>query len=230
MSGIVGSYHNIRGSGVVAKLGTDGQVFTSTGAGLTQGFEDAAGGGAWTLIKTLTSDGSDATMDFVDGTDDVVLDSTYKQYLFTWMDIHPEDNSVYFEFQANAAGGSGFNETITSTAFRAYHDESDSSTHLGYYAGGADLAQQTIFQRVCITVNNAADNSTCGTLRLFNPSSTTFVKHFTVQSQTIIDDDEANQVYVGGYINTTSAIDEIQWKWSAGEIQAGTISLYGLTI
>ena len=53
MSGIVGSYFNTRGSGIVAKLGTDGQVFTSTGPGLSQGFEAAAGGGK--LLQTLTT-------------------------------------------------------------------------------------------------------------------------------------------------------------------------------
>ena len=53
MSGIVGSYHNIRGSGVVAKLGTDGQLFTSAGAGVSQGFEAAAGGGTILQVQTL---------------------------------------------------------------------------------------------------------------------------------------------------------------------------------
>ena len=75
MSGIVGSYFNTRGSGVVAKLGTDGQVFTSTGAGLSQGFEAAAAGGAWTFIKSITASGA-GDVQFVNGTSDVVFDSS----------------------------------------------------------------------------------------------------------------------------------------------------------
>ena len=182
--------------------------------------------GSLVLIKTLTASSS-ATLDFVDGTSSVVLDSTYKEYLFIWNNCHPATNSVYFTFQGNAAGGSGYDETITSTAFRAYQNEAGNDTDLEYYAAN-DQAQGTAFQRLGITINNSNDNSTSGFLRLFNPSSTTFVKHFVATSQEIIDNTYSMQQFTGGYFNTTSAIDEIQFKMSSGNIDAGTIQLFGV--
>jgi len=72
MSGIVGSYFNTRGSGVVAKLGTDGQVFTSSGAGVSQDFEAAAGGGGKInqVVQTLKTD------TFTNATEDAWVDIT----------------------------------------------------------------------------------------------------------------------------------------------------------
>ena len=183
--------------------------------------------GSLVLIKTLTASSS-ATLSFVDGTSDVVLDSTYKEYLFIWNNCHPATNSVYFTFQGNAAGGSGYDETITSTAFRAYQNEAGNDTDLEYYAAN-DQAQGTAFQRLGITINNSNDNSTSGFLRLFNPSSTTFVKHFVATSQEIIDNTYSMQQYTAGYFNTTSAIDEIQFKMSSGNIDAGVIQLFGVS-
>ena len=183
--------------------------------------------GSTTLIKTLTASSS-GDLSFVDGTSDVVLDNTYKEYLFIWNNCHPATNSVYFTFQGNAAGGSGYNETITSTSFRCYHNEAGNDDDLEYYAAN-DQAQGTAFQRLGITINNANDNSTCGFLRLFNPSSTTFVKHFIATSQEIIDDTYSMQQYTAGYFNTTSAIDEIQFKMSSGNIDSGDIILFGLS-
>ena len=56
MSGIVGSKLNIRGSGRIAKLGTDGQVLTSSGAGVQANYEDAAGGGLdWQSVVTAST-------------------------------------------------------------------------------------------------------------------------------------------------------------------------------
>ena len=201
-------------------------------AGKTIGFNSSAdgleatlSGGAMTFIKKLTDD-EDSTVDFVDGSSSVVLDSTYKEYIFFFKDIHPSAGA-YFTFQGNAAGGSGYNETITSTAFRCYHNEAGNDSDLEYY-GANDQAQGTAFQRLGITINNSNDNSVSGFLRLFNPSSTTFVKHFIATSQEIIDDTYSMQQYTAGYFNTTSAIDEIQFKMSSGNIDAGDICLYGI--
>ena len=101
----------------------------SKGIGFDSGADDLAAtftGGSMTFIKKLTSDGSDATLDFVDGTSDVVLDSTYKEYMFICNDIHPETDDTNFTFQGNVAGGSGYNETMTTTFFQALHFEDDS--------------------------------------------------------------------------------------------------------
>ena len=183
-----------------------------------------------THIKTLTASSS-STLSFVDGSSDVVLDSTYPIYLFKFINCHPSAVSQ-FSFQGNAAGGSGYNETITSSVFQSFHREDDSSTSLNYRTGD-DQGQGTSFQVLTNNVGDDADQSFAGTLHLFNPSSTTFVKHFTSRIQVYRSTGssaEASSVeaFTAGYFNTTSAIDEIQFKMSSGNIDAGTIKLYGL--
>jgi len=182
--------------------------------------------GAMTLIKTITAS-SDSTISFVHGSSDVVLDSTYPTYLFKFINIHPATDNVYFEFQGNASGESGFNETITSTSFYAQHREDGSATSLDYRTG-EDQAQGTAFQRLCEGLGNDNDQSLSGYLHLFNPSSTTFVKHFITQTNQVRYNDRLYNFHIAGYFNTTSAIDEIQFKMSSGNIDAGTIKLYGI--
>ena len=188
----------------------------------------SGGGGVWTLIKTLTSDGSDATMSFVDGTSDVVLDSTYPIYKFVFINIHPETDSVQFLFQGNAAGGSGYNETITSTAFFQHHREDDSATSLDY-RGDDDQAQGSAFQYLAQGVGNDNDQALSGYLHLFAPADTTFITHFTATTNYVHASHRSYNHYVQGYFNTTSAIDDILFKFSAEEIQGGKSKLYGLS-
>ncbi len=186
----------------------------------------SVGGGSITFIKKLTAS-SDDTISFVDGTSDVVLDSTYKEYLFTFNNIHPETDNTEFSFQGNAAGGSGYNETITSTFFQAFHNEADTDTGLQYSAS-ADLGQGTGFQNIVRSQGSDNDQSVSGYLRLFNPSSTTFVKHFLGCANQAQNSDATYNTYFAGYFNTTSAIDEIQFKMSSDAIDAGDICLYGI--
>jgi len=183
-------------------------------------------GGALVHIKTLTASSS-ATLSFVDGTSDVVLDNTYRTYIFKFINMHPATDGVHFSFQGNAAGGSGFDETITSTAFFAQHREDDTSTSLDY-RGDDDLAQSTSFQRLSESLGNANDESLSGELYLFNPSDTTFTKHFIAKINYIHKSDRSYNFYIAGYFNTASAIDEIQFKMSSGNVDAGTIKLYGI--
>ena len=184
-------------------------------------------GGAMTFIKKLTASSS-GTLSFVDGSSDVVLDSTYKEYIFIFKDIHAATNGANFTFQANASGGSGYNETITSTAFRPYHGEDDSSS-LGYKTSG-DQAQGTSFQGLSFSLGDENDESCCGTLHLFNPSSTTFVKNFISDFSTMrnASPDASIRSVGAGLFNTTSAVDAIQFKMSTGNIDSGTITLYGI--
>mgnify|MGYP003127135396 FL=1 len=179
-----------------------------------------------THIKTLTASSS-STLSFVDGSDDVVLDSTYPIYLFKFINIHPATDGANLSFQANASGGSGYNETITSTTFNAYHDEGDSGTALAYNTG-LDQAQGTSFQNLGDNTGNDNDQSVSGELHLFNPASTTFVKHFIASSNNYNASNYSTRLQTAGYINTTSAIDEIQFKFSSGNIDAGTFKLYGI--
>ena len=186
-------------------------------------------GGAMTFIKKLTASSS-ATLSFVDGSSSVVLDNTYKEYLFTFNNIHPATNGAAFTFQANASGGSGYNETITSTQFQAYHKEDGSASGIGYN-GSNDQAQGTSFQKINGNIRNDNDASGAGYLRLFNPSSTTFVTHFIAYMGEPEDGSPTPlaTLYTAGYINTTAAIDEIQFKFSSGNIDAGDICLYGIS-
>jgi len=186
-----------------------------------------AGGGAWNFIKKLTASAS-ADLSFVDGTDDVVLDSTYKEYVFTFNNIHPATDNVSFGFNGSTDSGSNYNVTKTTTVFSAYHDEADSATDLGYRSG-EDLAQSTAFQNFQTNYGNGNDESGVGTLHLFNPSSTTFVKHFISVSQNYHSADYTINPYVAGYFNTTSAIDAIQFKMASDNIDAGDICLYGIS-
>jgi hypothetical protein len=182
--------------------------------------------GAMTLIKTLTASSS-STLSFVDGSSDVVLDSTYPIYLFKFINIHPATDGTAFSFQGNAAGGSGYNETITSTVFQAQHNESGGTANLTYVTS-MDQAQGTSFQQIGLSVGNDNDQSFVGSLFLFNPSSTTFVKHFLATTQEYYSSDYSKRYFVGGYFNTTSAIDEIQFKFASGNMDSGTIKLYGI--
>ena len=181
-----------------------------------------AGGGAWNFISKLTASSS-ATLDFTSG-----IDSTYKEYVFTFNNIHPETDNTHFSFQGNAAGGSGYNETITSTFFESYHAESDAEGGVAY-GTAADQAQGTGFQNIVRSQGSDNDQSVSGYLRLFNPSSTTFVKHFFGSANQAKASDYSYNTFFAGYFNTTSAIDEIQFKMSADAIDAGDICLYGIS-
>jgi len=190
------------------------------------GLEATFSGGAMTFIKKLTAS-SDGTLDFVDGSSDVVLDSTYKEYIFILNNLHPANDGVELEFQGNAAGGSGFNETMTTTLFKAGHKEADGGTGIGYESG-ADQAQGTNYQDIARAVGNGNDECVSGILHLFNPSSTTFVKNFIARTNMYHSASESEDCFTAGYFNTTSAIDEISFKFSSGNIDAGTITLYGI--
>jgi len=195
------------------------------------GFNSGANGfttvteGSMVLIKTLTASSS-STLSFVDGTDDVDLDNTYPIYVFKFINIHPSADNPSFSFQGNVAGGSGYNETMTSTFFETYHTEAGDATSFTYKTSG-DQAQGTGFQLLCKPTHEN-DNGVTGMLHLFNPSSTTFVKHWMSKTQTINSDTYSVNDFAAGYFNTTSAIDEIQFKMSSGTMDSGQIKLYGI--
>mgnify|MGYP004460746329 FL=1 len=179
-----------------------------------------------TFIKKLTASSS-STLSFVDGSASVVLDSTYKEYLFTFNNIHPETDNTILKFNASIDSGSNYNVTKTTTSFDAFHSEADDAAQMGYNTSH-DLAQSTAAQTLLRDIGNANDESASGYLHLFDPSSTTFVKHFistgnSHQHQSI----SVNQ-YNAGYFNTTSAIDAIQFSMSSDAIDAGDICLYGI--
>ena len=183
--------------------------------------------GSMTLIKEQTASSS-ASISFVDGTSDVVLDSTYPIYKFEFINMHPATDNVYFQMNFSTDGGSNYNVTKTTTAFNAYHAENGTGGTLAY-ASGNDLAQGTGVKYLTGSgLGNGNDESVSGMLHLFNPSSTTFVKHFFSNVSYYYLADEMGNTFTAGYGNTTSSIDAIQFTMSSGNIDSGTIKLYGI--
>jgi hypothetical protein len=182
--------------------------------------------GSMVLIKEQTASAS-ASISFVDGTDGVVLDSTYNTYLFKFINIHPATDSVGFSFNLSSDGGSSYNVTKTTTLFVTYHSEADDATTL-QYDDSRDMAQGTGYAILGGNTGNDNDQASSGYLHLFNPSSTTYVKHFISNFSNSHSGDYTYTNYVAGYGNTTSAINAIDFKFSSGNIDAGTIKLYGV--
>ena len=182
--------------------------------------------GAMTLIKTLTASSSSA-LTFLNGSSGVTLDGTYKEYIFKFSNLHPSA-TAYTLFQGTT-DGTNYNTTITSSTFAAYHDEADTFTALEYRTP-ADQAQGTSFQNLNFADSVGTDNdmNMSGSLRIFNPSSTTFVKHFIATCNSTSVEPMTTQTFLGGYFNTTSAITGIQFKQNTGNIDAGTIKMYGI--
>jgi len=173
------------------------------------------------MTLLTTNSGTGTTSSFTSS-----IDSTYKLYIFKYYDVNPVTDAASFRFQANAAGASGYNETMTTTYFSAWHIENDSVQGLNYDAG-VDQAQGTAFQQIAFNVGNGADESCAGTLWLFNPSNTTYVKHFYGESNSYYNTDYSFHNFVAGYFNTTTAIDDIQFKMSTGDMDS-VIKMYGV--
>jgi len=179
------------------------------------------------FIKKLTASSS-GDLSFVNGASSVVLDSTYKEYVFTFNNMHPASDAS-FVFQTSTNTGSSYGVTATTTHFRAYHIE-DAAEALFGYSASYDLAQSTSDATLAYTNSSDSDNGCCGTLHLFNPSSTTFVKHFISDFSTMrnASPDASIRSVGAGYFNTTSAVDAVQFKMSTGNIDSGDICLYGI--
>ncbi len=183
-------------------------------------------GGALNLISTQTASSS-STISFTSG-----IDSTYDEYVFKFINIHPSAESV-FSFQADTGTNTNYNQPITSTSFRAYHREDGGESGLGYISAG-DQAQGTGFQHLMespqLGTNN--DENLNGTLHIFNPSSTTLVKNFIARTLSQNDDSQPDYVldgYFAGYFNTTTALTRFQFKMASGNIDSGVIKLYGIS-
>ena len=189
--------------------------------------KDATAVGTTTALGNLvfisrTTASSSSTVSITSG-----IDSTYKEYIFIFNNIHPASDNIDFQFQGSTDSGSNYNTTITSLAFQANQTEGG-SVYGPAYNTGWDLAQSTNFQTLFNNLD--ADNDEClnGFLHLFDPSSTTFTKHFLSRIAGVTSADSAQDDYRAGYFNTTSAIDAIQFKMDSGNIDSGTIEMYGI--
>jgi hypothetical protein len=183
-------------------------------------------GGEIVFIKKLTASSS-ATLTFVDGSNNVVLDNTYREYIFYFNNIHHVGNDKKFYFQVNAAGGSGFDETAISTYFRAYEKEDNSSGVLSYETGQDMTGTGAI--ELSDSMGSDNDQSLCGWLKLYNPSSTTFTTNYVAECQNYHAGDFSLATKVAGYINVTAAIDEVKFYTNGDSFQTGTITMYGIT-
>ena len=157
------------------------------------------------------------------------IDSTYGEYIFKFYNINPATDGAEFMFQVNATDGADYNDSaITSTFFYAVHSEDDTTAAGLSYHTDHDQAQGTAFQHLAYDIGNGADESCAGELHLFNPSSTTYVKHFYSRLSNYYNDSGEKNPFVAGYINDTTAIDDIQFKMNTGNIDAGTIKMWGV--
>jgi len=173
------------------------------------------------LLSTQTASAS-ASLEFTSG-----IDSTYDSYVFKFISIHPATDNVNFNFNMSTDGGSNYNVTKTTTWFRAEHYENDTGTGLSY-DGGRDLAQGTGDQTLAYRIGNDNDQTTSGELILYNPSSTTFVKHFIAKFNDVLNIDISQNSFIAGYGNTTSAVNAIKFVMSSGNIDDGIIKMYGV--
>ena len=191
------------------------------------GSMSAGFGNNMVFIKKLTASSS-GTLSFVDGASGVVLDNTYKEYLFTFKNIHPS-GANRFQFNGSIDAGSNYNVVKTTTNFTSQHDEDEGETASLLYQGGDDLAQSTGFQDLMSYGNMDDDNdhNLNGMLHLYNPASTTFVKHFIATTQANIDSNYSNNGFVAGYFNNTNDIDAIRFQMTSGTFD-GIIKLYGI--
>ena len=214
-----GLSNNITTGGVILPAG-----ITNSSVSAVTSFANASGG-TLTLLSTQTASNS-ATISFTTG-----LNSTYDEYQFKFIDVHPRTDLVNFQFNMSTDSGSNYNVTKTTTIFASYHYENDLDAGLLYNTAN-DLAQSTAFQNLTSydIFSNSADSSVCGTLQLFNPSSTTYVKHFISAVHSMQDDSGRPftlQTNTAGYGNTTSAVNAVRFQMNSGNFD-GTIKLYGL--
>ena len=209
-----GLSNNITTGGVILPAG-----ITNSSVSAVTSFANASGG---TLILLSTQTASDsATISFTTG-----LDSTYDAYEFKFINCHARTDVTRLTFNGSTDGGSNYNVTKTSTSFRAYNLENDGGSELSYITD-YDLAQGTGFQYLDQNSGSDADQNLGGSLQIFNPSSTTYVKHFIARTSSVFASDGVTDLYIAGYMNTTSAINAIQFKMDSGNFD-GTIKLYGL--
>jgi len=185
------------------------------------GFETGDLGGSMVLISTTTASSS-ATVSITSG-----IDSTYKEYIIKFYDVHPATDGQAFLVNFRD-GSTNYDATKTTTCFHAYNGESSGTSALAYVTGD-DLAQATGAQKLTSSVGNGNDESCSGTLHLYDPSNTTFVKHFISRASLYESSNYAMEVYVAGYCNVTAAIDGVQFSFASGNIDAGTFKLYGVS-
>jgi len=196
--------------------------FISNGTTILDNGAFSVGLGNQILISEATASAS-SSIEFTSG-----IDSTYDIYKFELINCHASTDNSKLLFNGSTDGGSTYAVTKTTTAFLADHDEADTSTQLAYNVA-FDLAQSTADQRLGAKFGTDNDQSMCATMYLFSPSSTTYVKHFIATSQNYTNNDFSQNYFIAGYMNTTSSVNAIKFVMDSGNIDAGTIKMYGIS-
>jgi len=197
-------------------------AFISNGTTILDNGAFSVGLGNQILLSEQTASAS-ASISFTSG-----IDSTYPIYKFEFIDMHPSATNPLPQFNLSTDSGSNYNVTKTTTLFRDLHNEGDTNSGIAYRTGD-DLAQSTNYQPLSSgAVGNDNDQCWVGFLYLFNPSSTTYVKHFICRTQLYTHDDYSYETHMAGYANTTSAVNAISFIHASGNIDAGTIKMYGI--
>jgi len=208
--------NNITTGGVILPAGIN-----DTSVASISELEQVATGGGLNLISSQTASGS-ASIEFTSG-----IDSTYDIYKFEFINIQSGDEGAGFAFQVDTGTNTNYNQTITSTFFDAYHNEGDTANDLRYL-GDRDQANGTALQPLSVLSSGGSDEADSGTLILYNPSSSTFVKHFMSRFSNMIAGNYAGDAFGAGYINTTTPITRIKFALTSGNITSGTIRMYGI--
>ena len=205
-------------------------AFISNGTTILDNGAFSASLGSLVHLKTLTASSS-GTLSFVDGSSGVVFDNTYPIYKFEFINIHAGTDQANFQFNGSTNSGSAYNTTKTSNFYYSYNRGSDGANNF-QYDNNHDLAQSTNFQNLGYNSNIDNYSSLVGSLMIFNPSSTTFVKHFISttndEAQTSGEQGLSQVSHVTGYMNTTSAVDAIRFQFNSGNMDSGKIKLYGI--
>ena len=179
--------------------------------------------GSMVLLSTQTASNS-ASITFTSG-----IDSTYKEYVFKCINIQSGDESGDFAFQVDTGTNTSYNQSITSSFFDAYHTEADDANELRYLGGSRDQANQTALQALSVLSSGGSDECENGTLHLYEPSSSTFMKHFMSRFAGMIQGPYAGDQFGAGYVNTTTALTRVKFALTSGNITSGTIKMYGVS-
>ena len=193
-------------------------IFTSNGSGTLSSVNSALKGGL-IFISSQTASGS-ASLSFTTG-----IDSTYKEYVFFLTEINPATNDANLTFQSSLDGGSNYNINATTTYYAAKHNESDTAASVGYETS-YDQADSTNYINLLFGIGNGSDECGVGILKLYNPSSTTYIKNFTCTNQFYHEADYSFNGFVAGYFNTALAVNAVSFKMNSGNFD-GTIAMYG---
>ena len=185
--------------------------------------------GSMVLIKTITVSSNTATVAFLHGSSSVVFNNTYPIYLVKIINSHndTDDKTLRYNFTTD---GTNYNVTKTTTSFRAsYYEAGGGGGEAIEYRANADLGQSANPQIFAEPMGNANDESGSGEIYIFNPSSTTFVKHFMARFNHNSYSGKIEDYFTAGYCNTTSAVTGIRFEMEAStNIQSGVFKLYGI--